>query len=398
MKVLFLMLAFPDMNKSFNMFTAIVEEFHKNNHEVYVVAPGGNSLTEIRKEKEINVLRVKTLPVKNIPNILKGISNILLPYQYDKAIRKYYSSVQFDLIVSPTPPVTLVNLVSKLKKKNKAPFYLILRDIFPQNAVDLDFMKKDGLIYKYFRRKEKKLYRTADHIGCMSEANIQYILKHNPTITLEKLHVLQNYQILYRSYGTSNPKIKSDYNLEGKFVVVFGGNMGKPQQIENVLMLARYCEKYNDVVFLLLGEGLQKKSIEEKIKKDNHRNVQLLNSIPKHLYQQLISGCDIGLISLHKNFTIPNIPSKTLDYFNVGIPVLASIDKATDYGILLEIAGAGLWSFAGNHNDFNTNFDYLYSSVELRKRMGENGRKYFEEHLTPDKAYQTVINRVSKPS
>src|SRR5690606_21324109 len=108
MKVIFLMFAFPDMNKSFNMYTTIVEEFVNHGHDVVIVAPGKDK-TGIYLENNIEILRVNTLPIKNVPNVLKGISNILLPYQFKKAINKYYPNKSFDLIVAPTPPITLVD-------------------------------------------------------------------------------------------------------------------------------------------------------------------------------------------------------------------------------------------------------------------------------------------------
>ena len=97
---------------------------------------------------------------------------------------------------------------------------------------------------------------------------------------------------------------------------------------------------------------------------------------------------------MHKNFTIPNIPSKTLDYFNVGLPVLASIDRATDYDKVLEVANAGLWSYAGDHSEFKNNFDLLYQNKSKRKEMGENARAYFINFLTPEIAYQTVLEKL----
>lgn len=388
-----MMFVFPDMNISFNMYTALVEEFAKNGHEIFVIAPGKEP-TGIKIEKGINILRVKTFPIKNIPNLLKGVSNILLPFQFEMALRKFYAGVRFDLIISPTPPVTFVDLVSRIKKKHKSKFYLILRDIFPQNAVDLGMMKKKGITHRYFRNKEKKLYKEADFIGCMSQGNIDYIIKHNTHISLNKLQILNNCQIPYENYGLSKTNILKEYGIENKFVVVFGGNMGKSQQLENVLELAQACEIYPDVLFLLIGEGVLMKKIELDIQKRNNNNIKLMGTISKQKFQNLINECQLGLISLHQDFTIPNIPSKTLDYFNVGIPVLASIDQATDFNKILEEAKAGLWSYAGDHKTFKKNFDRIYSNPELRKIMGKNGRLYFEKYLTPNLAYKTIIEKV----
>ena len=392
MKVLFLMFAFPDMNKSFNMFTTLVEEFVINKNEVVVIAPG-RDVTGMRKENHIDVLRVKTLPIKNVSNYIKGISNLLLPFQFQNALNICYPNTKFDLIISSTPPITLAGLTAKLKRKHKAKFYLILRDIFPQNAVDLGFIREGSILHHFFRNKEKKLYQEADFIGCMSEGNVEYVLKHNPSLNRNKLHELKNFQKLYADFENDHSNLKKKFGIEGKFVVVFGGNMGKPQQLENVLQLANSCQKYSDVLFLLLGEGIQAKKLAVKIKDMKVSNIRIQGTIPKQEYQDLLSVCDLGLISLHENFTIPNIPSKTLDYFNVGLPVLASIDKATDYSKVLKQAQAGLWSYAGDHEQLMENFEILYLNKNLRECMGINGRDYFKRFLTPDIAYQKILDQ-----
>lgn len=395
MRVLFLMFVFPDMNKSFNMYTTLVEEFVNHGHDVVVLAPG-NTKTLVSVEKSIEVLRVQTLPIKNVPNYLKGISNLLLPYQYAAALNKFYKEKNFDLIIIPTPPITLVALAAKLKKKFNASLYLVLRDIFPQNAVDLGFMKKGGILYNFFRRKEKKLYKEADFIGCMSEGNIDYVLKHNNFVNPSKLHELKNFQKPYKSTDNSRQFLKEKYKLNNKFVVVFGGNMGKPQQLENVLTLAQAAMAYPDIVFLLLGEGVQMNRISGLIEKQNISNIYLNSTIPKQEYQDLISICDIGLISLHQDFTIPNIPSKALDYLNVGLPILASLDKATDFGSILDRYNFGLWVHATQPEELIEKLLNLYHNKELRETMGKNGKAYFNKYLLPDIAYNTIIQQVSK--
>ena len=393
MKVLFLMFAFPDMNKSFNMYTTLVEEFVNHGHEVTVLAPGKDE-TGVYVENTIPVLRVQTLPIKNAPNYLKGISNVLLPYQFERALNKFYKGKSFELIISPTPPITLVDLAAKLKRRFGAKFYLILRDIFPQNAVDLGFMKKGGLLHHYFQRKERKLYEEADFIGCMSQGNIDYLKKHNPEVSTDKLVELKNYQKPYKGFGSNIALLKEKYGIAGKFVVVFGGNMGKPQQLENVLELAESVLQFSDIVFLLLGEGVQMNKIEVNAKIKGLTNINIQRTIPKQEYQDLLSVCDVGLISLHKDFTIPNIPSKALDYFNVGIPVLASLDRATDFGKILDEEQCGLWTYAGEHEILKHKLIQIYSNKELKELMGSNGKKYFTRNLLPSTAYSTVINNL----
>lgn len=395
MNILFLLLSLPDMGESSNMYADLVKEFAKQGHQVYPVAPlQHGKATCLRVERGIEVLRVKTLKLFNVNPIRKGIANILLPFQYKTAIRKFYKNVRFDLIIMPTPPITLVSVAESVKRRDHADFYLMLRDIFPQNAADLGMMNPNGFFYNYFRRKEKRLYAVADKIGCMSEANIQFVLKHNPEVNKQKLHILQNFQEK-EDLPEITEDLKQKYGIKDKFVVVFGGNMGVPQKLENVIDLAKECEVYNDVIFLLVGKGTQRKKVEDIVRQKNVSNVIFKDFIPRDDYQRLVSLCDIGLISLNERFTIPNIPSKTLSYFNLQIPVLASLDKHTDYGQILEEARAGLWSIAGDIESYKKNFDHLYADAELRKQMGQSGRIYLERYMTPEAAYQTIIEYVS---
>lgn len=395
-KVLFLMFAFPDMNKSFNMYTALVDEFHQNGHSVKVLAPAFDGRkTSICIENNIEVLRVKTLPIKNVSNWKKGISNLLLPYLYYKALKRHYSNQKFDAVIMPTPPITLGKLASRIKKVYGAKLYLILRDIFPQNAVDLGFIKKGSLIHRFFEKKEKKLYNSSDSIGCMSQGNIDYILKHHPNMKSDKLHILRNWQYPFEGFGHKPSELRAKYNLGNKFVVVFGGNMGKPQQLENVLELARHCMKIDDVVFLLLGEGVAMDRLAATIRKDNIYNILIQPTIPKQEYQDLLKVCNVGLISLHEDFTIPNIPSKALDYFNVGIPILASLDKATDFGAILDEERLGKWSFAGDHEQLFENFLMLYKNRASGQDMGARGKAYFNGNLRPGVAYTTIIDKLA---
>lgn len=382
------------MNESFNMYTTLVEEFVKNGHEVTVLAPGKEK-TGINLENGLDVLRVKTLPIKNVPNFLKGISNVFLPYQFEHALNKFYKKKSFDLIISPTPPITLVGLAAKLKRRHNAKFYLILRDIFPQNAVDMGFMKRNGVLHHYFRRLETKIYKEADFIGCMSQGNIDFVIQHNPELSMNKFHELKNFQKTYQGFDSNQAILKKKYNIEGKFVVVFGGNMGKPQQLENVLNLAQAVDQFSDIQFLLLGEGVQLIKLELQVKERKLKNINIQRTIPKKEYQDLLSLCDVGLISLHKDFTIPNIPSKALDYFNLGLPILASLDKATDFGEILVKNSCGLWSQAGDTSELATKLLSFYYDSNLRLSMGRNGKNYFLNNLTPDIAVETILSQIT---
>lgn len=394
MRILFLLLYYPEPHESFNMYADLVEEFVRNGHDVTVIsAATENQSASLTTEKGIEVLRVKTQKLFNVTPVLKGIATVLIPYQFKKAIRRHFSNRNFDLVLTPTPPITFVDIVAWLKSKYAMPSYLILRDIFPQNARDLG-MIKNPLLFHYFRKKEKKLYRYSDHIGCMSQGNIDYVIKHNPEVDPQKLSLLPNWQKLYPP-SEKNNSAKSKYGLDGKFIAIFGGNIGEPQKIENIVELANMYRDNHNIVFLIVGTGTRKGFLEQLVARQKLDNIIIHNTLPRNDYHDLVQNADVGLISLSEKFTIPNIPSKTLSYFNARIPILAFIDANTDYGKILDESQSGFWSVIGDIETYKKNFDTLYNNPELCRQMGENGHKYLKAHLTPDIAYKTIINAIA---
>ena len=397
MRIVFLALAFPRIEKTQYLYTDLVVHLHNHGHEVLVVAP---AYEEDHKgfvvEAGINVLRVPTMDLFDVGLIMKGIANLLLPYQYKTALKKFKIDLNFDLIITPTPPITLFSVVNWLKKKSNAKVYLILRDIFPQNAVDLGFMRKGGMVHSYFRKKEKQLYAISDRIGCMSQGNKDYILKHNPTLNHSKLHLLPNWaNVLPLQSDEENNALKQQEGLSDKFIVIFGGNIGAPQKMENIVDLAIACKDKPDILFLIFGYGSEYETLRNLVQKKNVTNMELRDGVGHKEYFKLVQIADVGLISLNENFTIPNTPSKALSYYNAKKPILASIDLNTDFGTDLAKINAGLWAEAGKTAQLKEKLMILYQNEELRRQMGESGYTYMKKELSSQKAYDTIMNEVN---
>jgi len=380
------------MEKNPNLYTDLACEFVKNGHTVYVTTALEKRLgqkTTFQEESKIKVLRVRCGDFFNIGFIKKGIAMVTIPNKFIQAIKKYLNDIKFDLVIYPTPPITLYKVIKYIKKRDNCKSYLILRDIFPQNAKDLGIMD-NNLLFRYFRRIEKNLYEISDYIGCMSKKNIEYIIRHN-NIRKDKCELLPNWRKIREVRSKTMVNYREKYGLNNKCVAVFGGVIGIAQELEFLLELAKYYKNRDDIVFLIIGEGNQKKKLQKIIQEEKLTNIILKERIPSNEFATLVRQCDIGLVNLNRNFTIPNFPSKALDYFEAGIPVLASIDKNTDYGNFLEEAKAGYWSITGDVDAYRKNFEELLNNKKSREELGRNGRKYLENNLTVEMAYKTVI-------
>ena len=195
MKVLFLTLAKIDNLEVQGIYTDLLRKFRDKGHELNIVSPIERkhaSKTSYLKDGNVRILNVWTTNIQKTNLIEKGFTTLFIEFYYYFAIKKYINYKDIDLILYTTPPITFTYLIKRLKKTSNAKTYLLLKDIFPQNAVDLNLLKYGGFLYNYFRKKEKVLYSISDFIGCMSPANLNYVMRNNLEIEKEKLEVNPN--------------------------------------------------------------------------------------------------------------------------------------------------------------------------------------------------------------
>ena len=403
MNILFITLLNIQSIDNHDLYTDLMRQFAKNDHSVYIISPTERRFgkqTELLEDhsdeldKRVHILKLKTGNIQKTNIIEKGISTILLGSQLQKGIKQYFSDVHFDLVLYSTPPITVLNTVKFIKKRDRAKTYLMLKDIFPQNAVDIGMMSKTGLkgvLYKYFRSRERKLYAVSDRIGCMSQANADYVLKHNPEIDPGKVEICPNSIEVQDVSLTPEERIsmRNKYEIPiDKKAFVYGGNLGKPQGISFIMRCLQVLAEEKEVFFLIAGDGTEFGTIESFISKEKLLNVKLMKSIPREDYDRMIAACDVGLVFLDHRFTIPNYPSRLLAYMQAGLPVLAATDPNTDVGQTIVEGNFGWWCESNNPDDFaKCVLDALHADLQV---LGRNSKKYLEDNFTAKKCFNTI--------
>lgn len=381
----------------------LIHELTKMGHSVYAVGSNQRSTkkpTTLSEEAGCKVLRVKILNNKNTNIIEKGISNLMLPYQYIAAIKKYFADVKFDLVLYPTPPVTQVKTVEFIKKRDNAKSYLLLKDIFPQNAVDIGMMTKTGIksvIYKMFRKKEERLYAVSDYIGCMSEANKEYLIKHNPTLDPSKIHINPN-SIEVQEVVKDEEKIKeikAKYNIpENAVTFIYGGNLGRPQGIPFIIKCLKANAGKEDRFFVICGKGTEYPKLKAYVDSEKPSNVLLLNGLPKEEYELFVKAFDVGLIFLDHRFTIPNFPSRLLSYMQSSMPVLSCTDPNTDVGDVIVNGGFGWKCESNSVEEFTKAVDEAIGANLAE--MGAKGLLCLKENYTAKRGAEIICEHIEK--
>ncbi len=391
------------------IYTDLMRKFRDEGHQVYIVSSVERRQkipTNYKMIDGVHILSVKTFNLQKSNVIEKGVGQLLLEYQYTKTIKTYLSGIKFDLILYTTPPITFPKVVQYLKKKNTdARTFLLLKDIFPQNAVDIGMISKSGIkgiLYKIFRKKEIELYKLSDHIGCMSPANVEYLLAHNPFIKRKNVCVAPNsyeaseYNELKFSQKNS---IRQKYELPtDKLVFLYGGNLGKPQGIPFLIDCLKAISldgKLKDNThFVIIGKGTERKILMSWYNETKPDNVSILDYMPKDDYDTLLRSCDVGLIFLDYRFTIPNYPSRLLPFLKEKKPIIAATDPNTDVGTIAEQNGYGFSCLSNDVDAWVNCVKRFLSDSSLLNSMGDKGYNFYIRNYTVENTYSAIMNNV----
>ena len=400
MRVLFIFWASPgDLNSS-TLAGDLAQEFSRQGHAVTAVIPMEKKYkrpTKLVKEDRYEALYIKTGNYFHLKSkIEKVITIFTIGSTLLKGVMEYIPDHKFDLIITIAPFLADPKLINPLKKHFNCSAYLLLFDIFPQTAWDLGIIKSK-LIFKYFKHKEQQMLAAFNVIWCISPGNVKYMLRNNPQLTATKVEWMYNYGEIAQKPIIDRVEIRKSFGYEeSDFVALFGGNMGVPQKLENLLSLAQRAMEIKNAKFLFIGVGTETNRIKSLALKMKLNNIKFINHMSRKEYELLAASCDIGLVSLNERFTVPSFPSKTTDYFKMSLPILASLDRsaADDYGQILQnqIQG-GLYVEAGDIDKLYASFKLIYEDSELRQLMGQNVRKFYEQELDVSSACKKIINK-----
>lgn len=401
MNVLFFTISKITTIEERGIYTDLMRMFRDQGHNVYVVSPCERKTgltTTFIEQKWGGILRVKTLNIQKTNLLEKTIATLVIGNQFRNAIKEKIKGVTFDLILYSTPPITFTSVIRYIKQRDKSLTYLLLKDIFPQNAVDMGLFAKWSPMYWWFRRKEKVLYEISDYIGCMSPANVEYILKHNSFVAKEKVEVNPNsIELVEPTQDATKKDIRKVYNLPLDIpIFVYGGNLGRPQGVDFLLKMLKSNIERKDCYFVVVGSGTEFNKVQLWFNTYNPSNARLIRGLSKNEYDLFVSCCDVGLIFLDYRFTIPNYPSRLLSYLENKLPIIAATDVNTDIGYIAEINGYGLWCESVDVEKFNYCLKVLFDKQKVSK-MGMSGFRYLQNNYQVSSTYKIIMKHLNDP-
>lgn len=350
-------------------------------HRPLVLTPALDGVERLESEGGVQVLRVPAPRTKDVPYWRRTLAELVLPWILLRGLRRSaLRNDHWDGVVWYSPTIFLGPLVRALKRRHACPGYLIVRDLFPDWAVDAGVMRRGALPYRFFKWIERFQYRQADVIGVQTPSNVELVAKNAPAGT--RIEVLHNWlSAPARSAPDACPSLGA---LDGRINFVYAGNMGVAQDMDAFVELARRLVDRPDVGFVFVGRGSEAARL--KALAGGLDNLCVLDEVAPEVLPALLARCHVGIVALHPAHATHNIPGKLLTYLHAGLPVLARVNSNNDLVALVERERVGLVVAGDNPALLYAQAIKLIESPDLRAQMGGAGAALAKRMFSPASA------------
>ncbi len=286
----------------------------------------------------------------------------------------------FDVALVYSPPLPLALAMWGLCRLRRRPLVVNVQDLFPQSAIDLGLVRHPLLI-RLFRLLEAFLYRQAQGLMVHSEGNRQHLRALG--VAPEKIGVVPNWVDTEAiKPGPRQNLLRQELGLNQHFIVSFAGVMGYSQGLETVLESAALLREKPNILFLLVGDGVEKPRLEKLARKHRLQNVRFLPMQSREAYLQVLAASDLCLVTLRGKVRTPVVPSKILSIMAAARPVLASLPLEGDAPRLIAAADCGVCLPPEDPWALTEAILGLYSDAARREQLGANGRTFAQQHLS----------------
>ena len=365
-------------------------EFVRQGHQVtiFVASPEIDEDWRIEIVKGVRIVRLKCPKIKDINYLLRTIAELVMPFCMAFNLRKTpLSNEKWDGVIWYSPSIFLAPLVKRLKCSSKCRSYLIIRDIFPEWALDMGLMGK-GLAYIFFKAIANYQYSVADVIGVQTIGNLEYFKVPSPASKF-RVEVLQNWLAVEPNIGCSINVSKS--KLAGRRIFVYAGNLGIAQGMDIILNLAERLNHRVDLGFIFVGRGSETERLRKTASDLNLKNTIFYDEVDPSEIPGLYAQCHIGLVALDPRHKTHNIPGKFLSYMQAGLPVLASINQGNDLTKLIGDEGVGKVITDHSVNSLEQGASELLLEIRYDDELSQRCRLLARKLYSPEMAVAQVV-------
>ena len=320
-----------------HLLTAIIEALYNEGHTVHILQKDTqgdrNELPSRLLELGVTTSRIKCPPSEHGNLIARYIKDIRYYLNGGKWLRKNRG---FDKVFLQS--TNLAGLQVRLLRKTYRDISITynVQDIFPENAGYSGVLSSGSIPFRMMSAIQKYAYRHADKIITISEDMKTELIRIGAPA--EHITVVYNWSYQDDPYDMKN----LDYTrvapllTPGKFNVVYGGNIGRMQNVDIVVQTAIHMKEQEDVVFHIFGDGVYKEKLQQMARQANTSNIFFHPMLDSNDAPALYASADVNVIPLGKNIYRTALPSKTATCLACGKPMIFAIGKDSSFGQMME--------------------------------------------------------------
>jgi len=302
-----------------------------------------------------------------------------------------------DVVIATSPPlfVAITGYLAKIIKR--IPLIFELRDLWPKFAID-EGLLKNKLIIKLSLGLENFIYKKANLINVLTPAFKEYLLKEKGVKENKIIYIPNGADLDIFQPGSQENWVRQKYNWQNKFVILYIGAHGVANDLWQIVKTADLLKNNHEILFVLIGDGMEKPKLKTEAQKLNLTNLQFIDSVPKTKMPDFVNASDLCTAVLKKIY-ITTYPNKVFDYMACAKPIILLIDGVARK-LVINKAQAGLFVEPNNANDFKEKILYLFNQLVERKKLGENGyhfvKKNFDREKLAEKYLEIIMNLLKK--
>jgi len=386
-------------------FNQFVKYWEEQGHELTVIAGTVHYITGKKEDKykgrwvtrekySDNVTLYRTYVSEAYNKSFLGRLWAYFSFTFSSLSAVLFKVKKHDVLIVTSPPlfVGITGIFAKLCKR--IPTVFEVRDLWPESAIDTGVLTNKFLIKSAYL-VEKLSYKFATKINVLTPAFKQTLIEKKGIAEEKVIFVPNGADTDIFQPGHKDNWVREKYNLKDKFVVTYMGAHGVANHLDSILDVAKECREYKNIIFLLIGDGMEKERLKEKAKHESIGNILFIDSQPKHIIPDFCNASDVCTAVLKKIDTFKTVyPNKVFDYMSCAKPILLGIDGVARE--LVENSQSGFYVDPENAQEFKEQILKLYNDPELAHTLGQNGFQFVKESFSRESLARKYVNELEK--
>jgi len=286
-----------------------------------------------------------------------------------------------DVILAPSPPITTGVAAWLIARMKRAPFIYNVQELYPDAVVNLGALK-EGVLLKLLRSMERFVYDHAFAVTAIAPGMARIIRER--TRHAQKVRLIPNFvDIRVIAPRPRNNAFSREFGLDGRFTVVYAGNMGPAQGLEILLDAADLTRDDGKILYVFVGDGTLRGQLEQVARERRLSNVVFIAQQPYHRVPDIYGASDLCVVPLVSSLIAEAVPSKVYRIMAAERRVLAITAPESDLAAVVLESGAGIVVDHGKPQALAQAITRVMESPDAD--MGKRGRNYAVQHVSRDR-------------